>query len=130
TISVPPSSRTDVSRSSAGPTAARQANDTLPGESGASLRSSESAPGSAEVNGRTSRILSLRLVLASASPRRAELLRATGYTFDTMAVDLDERVQPREMPAAYVARLAREKSADAMQRFAARAQSFGPERAV
>src|SRR5204862_3095155 len=126
TISVPASSRTDVSRSSAGPTAARHANETLPGESGASLRSSERAPGSAEVSGRTSRILSsavrlkadttgtsitMRLVLASASPRRAELLRAAGYTFDTLAVDLDERVKPGETPDVYVARLAREKSA-------------------
>jgi septum formation protein len=64
----------------------------------------------------------MRLVLASASPRRAELLRAAGYTFDTLAVDLDERVNAGETPAAYVARLAREKSAAAMQRFAARAQ--------
>jgi len=47
------SSRTEVSRSSAGPTAARQANETLPGESGVSFRSSASAPGRAEVSGRT-----------------------------------------------------------------------------
>ena len=59
TISVPDSRRTDVSRSSAGPTAARHANDTLPGESGASRRSSASAPGSADVNGLTLRIVSL-----------------------------------------------------------------------
>ena len=57
----------------------------------------------------------MRLVLASASPRRAELLRAAGYTFDTLAVDLDERVQPGESPDTYVARLACEKSAAAMQ---------------
>jgi septum formation protein len=68
-------------------------------------------------------------VLASASPRRADLLRAAGYTFDTLAVDLDERVKPGELPAAYVARLAREKSAAALQRFVARAQTCGgPER--
>lgn len=72
----------------------------------------------------------MRLVLASASPRRAELLRAAGYQFDTLAVDLDERVQPGETPVAYVARLAQEKSAAAFQRFAARAQQAcrGPER--
>jgi septum formation protein len=57
----------------------------------------------------------MRLVLASASPRRAELLRAAGYTFDTLAVDLDERVQPGESPETYVARLAREKSSAALQ---------------
>jgi septum formation protein len=73
----------------------------------------------------------MHLVLASASPRRAELLRAAGYTFETLPVDLDERVKPGETPAAYVARLAREKSAAAMQRFVARAQSCsGPERAA
>jgi septum formation protein len=63
----------------------------------------------------------MRLVLASASPRRAELLRAAGYTFDTRAVDLDERVQPGELPQTYVARLAREKSSAAMQLLGRRA---------
>jgi septum formation protein len=73
----------------------------------------------------------MRLVLASASPRRAELLRAAGYAFETLAVDLDETVKPGETPTAYVARLAREKSAAAMQRFLSRAQSCGgPERAA
>jgi septum formation protein len=65
------------------------------------------------------------LVLASASPRRADLLRAAGYTFDTLVVDLDERVKPGELPAAYVARLAREKSAACLQRFVARGQTCG-----
>ena len=57
----------------------------------------------------------MRLVLASASPRRADLLRAAGFVFDTLAVDLDERVQPGEAPAAYVRRLAMEKSARAWE---------------
>jgi septum formation protein len=64
----------------------------------------------------------MRLVLASASPRRADLLRAAGYSFETLAVDLDETVKAGETPAAYVARLAHEKSAAAMQRFLSRAQ--------
>jgi septum formation protein len=63
----------------------------------------------------------MRLVLASASPRRAELLRAAGYTFDTLAVDLDERVYPGEPPETYVARLAGEKSSAAMQLLGRRA---------
>jgi septum formation protein len=63
----------------------------------------------------------MRFVLASASPRRAELLRAAGYTFDTLAVDLDERVQPGESPQTYVARLAREKSSAAMHLLGRRA---------
>jgi len=59
------------------------------------------------------------------------LLRAAGYTFDTLAVDLDESAKPGEMPAAYVARLAGEKAAAAMQRFVARAQTCGgPDRAA
>jgi septum formation protein len=55
----------------------------------------------------------VRLVLASSSPRRAELLRAAGYTFEVLAVDIDEAVSPGEEPAAYVRRLAIEKSAGA-----------------
>jgi septum formation protein len=73
----------------------------------------------------------MRLVLASASPRRADLLRAAGYAFDTLAVDLDERVRPGEAPSAYVERLARDKAAAALQRFVERAQTCGgPERAA
>jgi septum formation protein len=53
----------------------------------------------------------VRLILASASPRRAELLRAAGYVFDIMAVDIDERVLAGERPEEYVRRLALEKSA-------------------
>jgi septum formation protein len=53
----------------------------------------------------------VRLVLASASPRRAELMRAAGFAFDTVAVAVDERVRPGESPDVYVRRLAMEKSA-------------------
>jgi septum formation protein len=52
--------------------------------------------------------------LASASPRRADLLRAAGFVFDTLAVEIDERVRSGESPAAYVRRLAMEKSARTM----------------
>jgi len=53
----------------------------------------------------------VRLILASASPRRAELLRAAGYEFETVVADVDERVRDGETPAEYVRRLAAEKSA-------------------
>ena len=53
----------------------------------------------------------MRLVLASASPRRAELLRAAGFTFDVVAAEVDERVRGGESPRDYVRRLATEKSA-------------------
>ena len=74
----------------------------------------------------------MHLVLASASPRRAELLRAAGFSFDILAVDLDERAHDGEAPADYVARLARDKAGAAMQRFEQRAQQScrGPERSA
>lgn len=57
----------------------------------------------------------MRLVLASASPRRAELLRAAGFEFETRTIDLDERIRPGEAPEHYVRRLAVEKSARAFE---------------
>ena len=56
----------------------------------------------------------MRLVLASASPRRAELLKTAGFTFETLPVEVDERARPDEPPAAYVRRLAADKSARAL----------------
>lgn len=53
----------------------------------------------------------MRLVLASASPRRAELLRAAGFRFETCPVDVDEGPRAGETAASYVRRLAAEKSA-------------------
>jgi nucleoside triphosphate pyrophosphatase len=53
----------------------------------------------------------VRLILASVSPRRAELLRAAGYEFEIVVADVDERARGRETPADYVRRLAAEKSA-------------------
>lgn len=50
------------------------------------------------------------LVLASASPRRSELLRLLVSSFDCHPVDIDETPQRNEAPAAYVERLAREKA--------------------
>jgi septum formation protein len=55
----------------------------------------------------------MRLILASASPRRAELLRAAGFTFDAVIAAVDESIRPGESPAMYVRRLAAEKSAAA-----------------
>jgi septum formation protein len=55
----------------------------------------------------------MRLILASASPRRAELLRAAGYAFEIVTVVVDESVEPGEAPARHVRRLAAAKSAAA-----------------
>lgn len=53
-----------------------------------------------------------RLVLASASPRRLDLLRQVGIAPDVVApADLDEAPRPRELPADYVRRMARDKAA-------------------
>ncbi len=57
----------------------------------------------------------MRLVLASASPRRADLLRAAGFTFDTVPAEVDERVRDGELPGQYVRRLAAEKSAAVLE---------------
>ena len=53
----------------------------------------------------------MRLILASASPRRAELLRAAGFEFEIVPTDVDESVRGGESPSQYVRRLAAEKSA-------------------
>jgi septum formation protein len=57
----------------------------------------------------------LRLVLASASPRRADLLTAAGFVFDRRPVDVDERPLPNESPGHYVRRVASEKSRCALE---------------
>ncbi|MFL5353782.1 Maf family protein [Archangium sp.] len=51
-----------------------------------------------------------RLVLASASPRRRELLGQLGLAFEVSAADIDETPHPGEAAPAYVLRLAREKA--------------------
>jgi len=53
----------------------------------------------------------MHLVLASASPRRAELLTAAGFSFDVMPADVDETPHAGEAPAAYALRVARSKAA-------------------
>lgn len=50
------------------------------------------------------------LVLASASPRRAELLRQIGIPFETLPANIDESQLEGESPEDYVLRLAEEKA--------------------
>jgi len=50
------------------------------------------------------------LVLASASPRRRELLTQAGYRFEVHPAHIPEDPLPGEDPITYVARLAREKA--------------------
>jgi septum formation protein len=50
------------------------------------------------------------LVLASASPRRSQLLTQAGFTFEVRPAHIPEEPMPGEDPIAYVTRLAREKA--------------------
>ena len=52
----------------------------------------------------------MRLVLASASPRRVELLRAAGFECDVMPSKVDETMDPEETPDGYVRRVAQQKA--------------------
>ncbi len=61
-----------------------------------------------------------RLILASASPRRAELLRHAGIAFDVVPAHIVEERRPEETPESYVRRVAREKAALVAQRHTGR----------
>jgi septum formation protein len=50
------------------------------------------------------------LVLASASPRRSDLLRGAGVRFEVRPADIPEILQPGESPAAFAQRLAQGKA--------------------
>jgi septum formation protein len=52
----------------------------------------------------------LRVVLASSSPRRRELLKLVGIAHDVRPSNIDETMHPGETPRAHVERLAREKA--------------------
>ena len=52
----------------------------------------------------------MTLILASASPRRAELLTAAGFMFRVVPADVDETPRPDELPEAYALRVARDKA--------------------
>ncbi|MGE5253656.1 MAG: Maf family protein [Planctomycetaceae bacterium] len=56
------------------------------------------------------------LILASASPRRQELLSSTGISFEVLASEVDEGIREKETPEEYVARLARQKAEKAGNR--------------
>jgi septum formation protein len=70
--------------------------------------------------------LPARLILASASPRRRELLAQAGYAFRVEAADVDESVRAGETPEAYVRRLAEEKARAVFARYAAQESSGAP----
>ena len=51
-----------------------------------------------------------KLILASGSPRRKELLTAAGWPFEAITAGIDESLKPDEDPATYVQRLALSKA--------------------
>ena len=54
--------------------------------------------------------MSLKIILASQSPRRVALLKQMGINCEQMPADIDETPLPNEMPANYVLRLAKQKA--------------------
>lgn len=61
-----------------------------------------------------------RVILASASPRRAELLASAGIVFEIVPGDIDETPLPGENPRDHVLRLAMEKAEEVSLREQAR----------
>lgn len=61
-------------------------------------------------NDKCSMISLPKLILASGSPRRAEILTAVGWEYEKQTADIDETALPDEDPADYVRRLAEEKA--------------------
>lgn len=57
----------------------------------------------------------MRLILASASPRRAELLASAGFAFEVLPADVDETPRDGEAPGLYTERVARDKARRAAQ---------------
>jgi septum formation protein len=54
--------------------------------------------------------MSVRVVLASGSPRRRQLLDLIGIQHEVAPSNIDEKMRPRETPRRYAERLAREKA--------------------
>ncbi|NOT65206.1 MAG: septum formation inhibitor Maf [Methylotenera sp.] len=55
-------------------------------------------------------MMTVKIILASRSPRRVELLQQMGVRCETLPADIDETQLTNESPEAYVTRLARQKA--------------------
>jgi len=71
-----------------------------------------------------------RLLLASASPRRRELLAQLAVDFDVMAMDVDESYIEGESPSEHVTRLARDKALAGFRHCAGRLPVLGSDTIV
>ena len=58
-----------------------------------------------------------KIILASGSPRRSEILNSVGWEFTKHVADIDETERPGETPEDYVIRLAREKAEAVAHRY-------------
>jgi septum formation protein len=70
------------------------------------------------------------IILASASPRRSELLRQIGVQHEVRAVDIDESVMPGESARDLVIRLARGKATAGRDRFGSSLPVLGADTVV
>ena len=70
------------------------------------------------------------LLLASASPRRSDILEQMGVNFSVLAVDIDESRHSDESPVDYVSRLAREKAQAGFRRQDGQLPSLGADTIV
>lgn len=52
----------------------------------------------------------MKIILASSSPRRRQLLTQAGLQFEIMAAEIDESVRAEESPADYIQRMVRQKA--------------------
>ncbi len=72
----------------------------------------------------------MKLVLASGSPRRADVLRNAGIVFDVLAANVDETRRPDESAADLVQRLAHAKAQAAAEQVSSPAIVIGADTAV
>ncbi|GHG72964.1 Maf-like protein [Alishewanella longhuensis] len=70
------------------------------------------------------------IALASASPRRRELLQQLGVTFELVTPDIDESILTAELAATYVSRLALTKAQIGLQLLAGRLPVLGADTSV
>ena len=71
-----------------------------------------------------------KLVLASGSPRRSEILTSVGWPFERVVADIDEATIEGESPDDYVVRLAREKAVAVAAKLDANAIVLGADTTV
>jgi septum formation protein len=75
-------------------------------------------------------LLNQKIVLASKSPRRAEILRAVGWEFEAIAANIDETRMAQENAVSYVKRLAQTKAETVAQLLSDEALVLGADTVV